>query len=80
MPTYTPHSPECVVFGLLLDCYPAPLSVDELVQEAGQHVDAVNAVQNLEGAGLVRRTGDLVLPTRPAWLCAVLLGDVSPNG
>lgn len=79
MPTYAPQSTESVVFDLLLDGYPAQLSVDELAREVGEPVETTDAVQNLVCAGLAHRAGDHVWLTRPAWLCAVLLGEVNPG-
>lgn len=67
-------SPENVLRHFL-GLYPAPLSIDEVVREltddstdfdAEEAVEA--AVRELLAAGLLRRHGELLLPTRAAVL------------
>lgn len=63
---------ESAVLQLVLALHPAPLTLGEVTREMGAganaaHRDAVErAVGDLEGAGLLRRRDDLVLPTRAA--------------
>ena len=59
----------------LLTLYPAPLSIDEVVTEMtggsedGDEIESVEiAVRELLAAGLLRRHGELLLPTRTAVL------------
>jgi hypothetical protein len=59
--------------AILLDAYPAQLSVDELARELTDRPDEFgprdaidNAVRDLVGAGLVHRHGTFVFPTRAA--------------
>ena len=59
--------------AILLDAYPAQLSVDELVRELTDRPDDFgprdaieNAVRDLVGAGLVHHHGPFVFPTRAA--------------
>ncbi len=64
---------ESAVLQQVLDFHPTQVTLEELVREVGGESaefaerDAVDrAVRDLGGAGLLRRHGDLVLPTRAA--------------
>jgi len=60
---------ESAVLQQVLALHPATLSLDELVRELGEEDDAEpveRAVRDLTAAGLLRRSEDLVLPTRAA--------------
>jgi hypothetical protein len=43
-----------------------PWSVEEIVRELGNKVDAEDAVVRLIGAGLAHRMGEFIFPTRSA--------------
>ncbi len=79
MPTYAPQSPESVILELLLECYPAPMSIKELAGEHGDRTQTMDAVDNLLAAGLAHGAGELVWPTRSTWHCAVMLDHVDPR-
>jgi len=64
---------ESAALLLIVDLHPTPVTLAELVREmAGERPgfgerDAIErAVRDLVAAGLLRRNGDLVLPTRAA--------------
>jgi hypothetical protein len=60
---------ESAALQQVLALHPATLSLDELVRELGEEDDAEpveRAVRDLAAAGLLRRSGDMVLPTRAA--------------
>ena len=73
---------EAAVLWQLLDLHPAQLSVAELLRElAGDgdcfaQRDAVGrAIRDLAAAGLLHRSGELLLPSRAALRFEQLLGD-----
>jgi hypothetical protein len=64
---------EQAILALLLDAYPAQLSIDELLREMtdrpdefGPHDRVNNAVRDLVAAGLLHRHGPFVFATRAA--------------
>lgn len=58
---------ESAVLQLVLALHPAAVSLDEVARELSGDRDAVErAVRDLTGAGLLHRSGPLVLPTRAA--------------
>ena len=63
---------ESAVLQLVLALHPASLTVEELAREldgsrsAERHDDLDRALRDLAGAGLINRSGALVLPTRAA--------------
>lgn len=60
---------ESATLQQVLALHPTTLSLDELVRELGEEDDAEpveRAVRDLTAAGLLRRSGDLVSPTRAA--------------
>ena len=63
------------VLGTVINQLPCLLTVPELVREVGpDERDAVErAVDDLVGAGLLRREGDSVLPTRAGMHSALLV-------
>lgn len=72
---------ESAVLQYILAFHPVQTSLDELLREFDQgsgdvtQRDAVErAVRDLIGSGLLRRNGDLVLPTRAALRFDELLG------
>jgi hypothetical protein len=72
---------EAAVLRQLLALHPTQVTVEELLREVAGGVDdfsqrdAVSrAVRDLGAAGLVHRSGDLVLPSRAALRCDELLG------
>jgi len=61
------------VFGVVLDSYPALMSVEEVVQEVardparfGDRDEVGNAIRDLAREGLLHRTGGFVFATRAA--------------
>jgi hypothetical protein len=56
------------VLNLLIDDEEQrPWSVEEIVRERGDRLEALDAVDRLQATGLIHRTGDgLVFATRPA--------------
>jgi hypothetical protein len=67
------HNAQQAILGLLLDVYPAPLTVDEVLREMTDRPDEFgprdtvdNALRDLAGAGLLHRHGPFVLATRAA--------------
>jgi hypothetical protein len=67
------RSAEALVLSQILYLYPETLTFDELVRELskgstdfGWRDDVDRAVRELTGAGLLRRAGAFVLPTRAA--------------
>jgi hypothetical protein len=59
-------SAQRAVLSLVLDEHPALLAAEEVEREIGPGDGAQRAMQDLAGAGLLRREGGLVLPTRAA--------------
>jgi DNA-binding transcriptional ArsR family regulator len=63
---------ESAVLQLVLALHPSPLTFGELVRELGADLDdeardaVTRAVRDLEGAGLVHRHAETVVPTRAA--------------
>jgi len=63
---------ESAVLQLLLALHPIPVTVEDVVRETGAdrdpgERDALDrALRELTGAGLIHRSGDLVLPSRAA--------------
>lgn len=60
---------ESALLQLLLALHPTALTFEEIVRELGEEedLDAVErAVRDLDAAGLLRRSDNLVLPTRAA--------------
>jgi hypothetical protein len=68
---------ELVILTLLLEPgEPAQWSLAELGRELGDALQASDAVASLEAAGLVRRSADLVTPTRAARRFSRLIGGL----
>jgi hypothetical protein len=72
---------EAAVLQQLLFLHPAPVGFEELLREVakdpedfGQRDEVERAVRDLGAAGLLRREGELVLPTLAALRCDELLG------
>ena len=73
-PRYTDRDQaQQAALAVLLDAYPAQLSIDELVRELTDRPDEFaprdaidNAVRDLVGAGLLHRHGSFVFATRAA--------------
>jgi hypothetical protein len=67
-PSHRSERTDWVVLDLLLDRdEQRPWSVEELVREIGRPVDVADAVDALQGAGLIHRTTDgFVFVTRAA--------------
>jgi hypothetical protein len=66
------HRP-ATVLKHLLDAYPAPFTIDELMREVTGAADdlaeceeVAASVRRLLAAGLLQRNGELLLPTRAA--------------
>jgi predicted transcriptional regulator len=60
---------ESAMLQQVLALHPAAIAIEELTRELGEEegADSVQrAVRDLVAAGLLRRSGDLVLPTRAA--------------
>jgi len=55
---------KCVLHLMIYD--PWPWTVDEIARELHPEIGAADAVRRLEGAGLLRRLGECVIPTRAA--------------
>jgi hypothetical protein len=77
-----PAAPTPVVLTHLLDAYPAPFTLDELLRELRIDPDDVDecdalarAVRDLLSSGLLQRHGDLLLPTRAAVHSRRVLAD-----
>jgi hypothetical protein len=76
-PTDTEHRVDNTVLDFMLVDSSWPWSVDEIVRELGNKVDAEDAVARLIGTGLAHRFGEFVFPTRTARRAAELqLGTV----
>jgi len=54
------------VLSLVLDEHPTLLATSEIEREVGSDDDVERAMRDLRGAGLLRREGATVLPTRAA--------------
>lgn len=58
---------ESFVLAMLLDAdYQRPWSIDEVLREYRDPVAAKDALDNLQGSGLIHRLGDFVFATRAA--------------
>jgi len=60
------HAENCILFWLLDSEQQRPWSVDEIIREYGDRTAATDALANLNGVGLIHRTGDFVFATRAA--------------
>lgn len=73
------HTVQAAALHALLDAYPAPLTVDELVRlianppERWPPLHVHDALDALTGAGPVHRWESFVLPTRSTVACSLLL-------
>jgi len=54
------------VLGLLLEEDRAVWALEEIIRDIGDRLDAEDAVNRLQGDGLVIRSGDLVIASRAA--------------
>ncbi len=54
------------VLSLILDQHPTLLATNEVEREVGSGDETERAMSDLHGAGLLRREGTTVLPTRAA--------------
>ncbi len=54
------------ILSLVLDEHPTLLAAREIEREVGTDDDVERAMRDLRGAGLLRREGATVLPTRAA--------------
>jgi hypothetical protein len=61
-----------VVLDFMLGDDSWPWSVDEIVREFGDRIDALDAVGRLQRTGLLHRSGEFVFPTRSARRAAEL--------
>lgn len=75
---------EAVTLMAVLERHPSLLAVEELCREVAENPSdplaqnaARNAIGELVRAGLLRRTGDLVLPTRAAVRIKELFGLIA---
>jgi DNA-binding IclR family transcriptional regulator len=59
-----PEDMQRVVLALVLAEQPSQLAASEIAQEIGERPSVDQAVDDLVRAGLLRRAGDSVLPTR----------------
>jgi hypothetical protein len=58
---------DVAILGLLLRTQAgAPWTVNELVRELGEHLEVIDGLARLYGAGLAHRCGEFVWPTHPA--------------
>ena len=60
------HAEDCILFWLLDPEQQRPWSVDEIIREYGEPTTATDALSNLNGVGLIHRSGDFVFATRAA--------------
>lgn len=66
-PKHDPDDVEMCILGWLLDAdYQRPWSIEEIQREYRNPVAAKDALDNLQGAGLIHRLGDFVFATRAA--------------
>jgi hypothetical protein len=67
---------EWAVLNLLIDSTDQrPWSLDEIVRERGNHIDAIDATDRLYAAGLIHRTTDgFVFATRAAIRFSQIVG------
>jgi hypothetical protein len=66
-PEVDPNDVEMCILGWLLDNdYQRPWSIDEVLREYRDPIAAKDALDNLQGAGLIHRLGDFVFATRAA--------------
>ena len=56
----------CILLWLLDPQQQRPWSVDEIIREYGDRTAAADALADLNGVGLVHRSGDFVFATRAA--------------
>lgn len=56
----------CILRRLVDSEQQRPWSVDEVIRDCDDAVDAQDAIANLHGAGLIHRIGDFVFATRAA--------------
>jgi hypothetical protein len=76
-PAHHENRADSTVLDFMLVGSSWPWSVDEIVRELGNKVDAEDAVARLIGTGLAHRFGEFVFPTRTARRAAELqLGTV----
>jgi hypothetical protein len=64
---------ESAVFEVVIDGYPAPMSVEEIIWEVAgdpmsfsERDDVNNAIRDLAKAGVLHRAGNFIFPTRAA--------------
>jgi hypothetical protein len=57
---------QSAVLSLVLDGHPTLLAASEIAREMGPGDAVERAMRDLTGAGLLRREGETVLPTRAA--------------
>ena len=58
---------EWAVLNLLIDSdAQRPRSVEEIIRERGDRVEAIDAIDRLYGYGLIHRTGEFVFATQAA--------------
>jgi hypothetical protein len=62
----TDDATQRAVLSLVLDQHPTLLASDEVEREVGAGDAAERALRDLSGAGLIRRDGETVFPTRAA--------------
>lgn len=66
---------EWAVLNLLIDAeQQRPRSVDEIIRERGNRVDALDAMDRLHSAGLIHRNGEFVFATRAAIRFSQIVG------
>jgi hypothetical protein len=66
---------EWAVLNLIIDAeQQRPRSVDEIIRERGNRVDALDAMDRLHSAGLIHRNGEFVFATRAAVRFSQIVG------
>ena len=66
---------EWAVLNLLIDQdEQRPRSVEEVIRERGNRVDALDAIDRLHSVGLIHRTGEFLFATRAAIRFSQIVG------
>ncbi|HWY18446.1 MAG TPA: hypothetical protein VNY27_07010 [Solirubrobacteraceae bacterium] len=66
---------EWAILNLLIDSeQQRPRSVEEIIRERGNRIDALDAIDRLHSAGLIHRNGEFVFATRAAIRFSQIVG------